>query len=100
MFKSFENLIVRPILSIFNMLIIDIDKAKGKVIFVFYRAFPIFWACFEFYKSPKFETKSQFSDKIVYVFKEFIVKHELTNSVLEDIYNNGKMFADCNISYF
>jgi hypothetical protein len=42
MFKSFENLIVRPILSIFNMLIIDIDKAKGKVIFVFYRAFPIF----------------------------------------------------------
>ena len=101
MFKYFENLIVRPLFSAFNMFIIDIDKAKGKDIFVFYRAvFNFLKTCFEFYKCPKFETKSKVSDKIVYGFEEFIVKHELTNSVLEDIYNSAKMFADNNISYF
>ena len=56
--------------------------------------------CFDFYKCPKFETKSKVSDKIVYGFEEFIVKHELTNSVLEDIYNSAKTFSDNNIGYF
>ena len=56
--------------------------------------------CFDFYKCPKFETKSKVSDKIVYGFEEFVVKHELTNSVLEDIYNSAKIFSDNNIGYF
>ena len=101
MFKYFENLIVRPLFSAFNMYIIDIDKARGKDIYVFYRAvFYFLKICFDFYKCPKFETKSKVSDKIVYGFEEFIVKHELTNSVLEDIYNSAKTFSDNNIGYF
>ena len=56
--------------------------------------------CFDFYKLPKFETKSKVSDKIVYGFEEFIIKHEITNSVLEDIYNSAKNFSDNNIGYF
>jgi len=101
MFKYFENLIVRPLFSAFNMYIIDIDRAKGKEIYVFYRAiFYFLKICFDFYKCPKFETKSKVSDKIVYGFEEFIVKHELTNSVLEDIYNSAKTFSDNNIGYF
>ena len=95
MFKYFENLIVRPLFSAFNMYIIDIDKARGKDIYVFYRAvFYFLKICFDFYKCPKFETKSKVSDKIVYGFEEFIVKHELTNNVLEDIYNSAKIFSD------
>ena len=101
MFKYFENIIVRPLFCFFNMLIIDIDKAKGKDIFVVYRAvFTFLKTCVEFYKCPKFETKSKVSDRIIFGFEEFIVKHELTNSVLEDIYNSAKMFSDNNISYF
>ncbi len=101
MFKYFENLIVRPLFSAFNMYIIDIDKARGKDIYVFYRAvFYFLKICFDFYKCPKFETKSKVSDKIVYGFEEFVVKHELTNSVLEDIYNSAKTFSDNNIGYF
>ncbi len=101
MFKYFENLIVRPLFSAFNMYIIDIDKARGKDIYVFYRAvFYFLKICFDFYKCPKFETKSKVSDKIVYGFEEFIIKHELTNSVLEDIYNSAKTFSDNNIGYF
>ena len=101
MFKYFENIIVRPLFSAFNMYIIDIDKARGKDIYVFYRAvFYFLKICFDFYKCPKFETKSKVSDKIVYGFEEFIVKHELTNSVLEDIYNSAKAFSDNNIGYF
>ena len=101
MFKYFENLIVRPLFSAFNMYIIDIDKAKGKDIYIFYRAvFYFLKICFDFYKCPKFETKSKVSDKIVYGFEEFVVKHELTNSVLEDIYNSAKTFSDNNIGYF
>ena len=101
MFKYFENLIVRPLFSAFNMYIIDIDKAKGKEIYVFYRAvFHFLKICFDFYKCPKFETKSKVSDKIVYGFEEFIVKHELTSSVLEDIYNSAKTFSDNNMGYF
>ena len=101
MFKYFENLIVRPLFSAFNMYIIDIDKARGKDIYVFYRAvFHFLKICFDFYKCPKFETKSKVSDKIVYGFEEFVVKHELTNSVLEDIYNSAKTFSDNNLGYF
>ena len=101
MFKYFENLIVRPLFSAFNMYIIDIDKARGKEIYVFYRAvFYFLKICFDFYKCPKFETKSKVSDKIVYGFEEFVVKHELPNSVLEDIYNSAKTFSDNNIGYF
>ena len=101
MFKYFENLIVRPLFSAFNMYIIDIDRSRGKDIYVFYRAvFYFLKICFDFYKLPKFETKSKVSDKIVYGFEEFVVKHELTNSVLEDIYNSAKIFSDNNIGYF
>jgi hypothetical protein len=101
MFKYFENIIVRPLFSAFNMYLIDIDQARGKDIFVFYTAvFYFLKICFDFYKCPKFETKSKVSDKIVYGFDEFIVKHELTNSVLEDIYNSAKIFSDNNIGYF
>ena len=101
MFKYFENIIVRPLFSAFHMFIIDIDQARGKDIFVFYTAvFYFLKICFNFYKLPKFETKSKVSDKIVYGFDEFIVTHELTNSVLEDIYNSAKIFSDGNISYF
>ena len=38
MFKYFENIILRPLFSLFNMYIIDIEQAKGKDIVVFYRA--------------------------------------------------------------
>ena len=101
MFKYFENIIVRPLFSAFNMYIIDIEQARGKDIFVFYKAvFYFLKICFDFYKLPKFETKSKVSDKIVYGFDGFIVTHELTNSVLEDIYNSAKIFSDHNISYF
>ena len=88
MFKYFENIIVRPLFSVFNMYIIDIEQARGKDISVFHKiVFKFLQICYKFYKCPKFETKSKVSDKIVYGFEEFIVKHELTNSVLEDIYN-------------
>ena len=101
MFKYFENIILRPLFSLFNMYIIDIEQAKGKDIVVFYRAvFYFLKICFDFYKLPKFETKSKVSDKIVYGFEEFIIKHEITNSVLEDIYNSAKNFSDNNIGYF
>ena len=101
MFKYFENIIVRPLFSAFNMYIIDINRARGKDIYHFYRAvFYFLKICFDFYKCPKYETKSKVSDKIVYGFEEFIVKHELTNSVLEDIYNSAKTFSDNNIGYF
>ena len=101
MFKYFENIILRPLFSAFNMYIIDIDQARGKDIVVFYRAvFYFLKICFDFYKLPKFETKSKVSDKIVYGFEEFIIKHEITNSVLEDIYNSAKNFSDNNIGYF
>ena len=101
MFKYFENIILRPLFSAFNMYLIDMDQAKGKDIVVFYKAvFYFLKICFDFYKLPKFETKSKVSDKIVYGFEEFVVKHELTNSVLEDIYNSAKNFSDNNIGYF
>ena len=101
MFKYFENIVLRPLFSAFNMYIIDIDQARGKDIFVFYKAvFYFLKISFDFYKLPKFETKSKVSDKIVYGFEEFIIKHELTNSVLEDIYNSAKIFSDNNIGYF
>jgi hypothetical protein len=101
MFKYFENIILRPLFSAFNMYIIDIEQARGKDIFVFYTAvFYFLKICFDFYKLPKFETKSKVSDKVVYGFDEFVIKHELTNSVLEDIYNSAKIFSDNNIGYF
>ena len=101
MFKYFENLIVRPLFTAFNVYIIDLDKARGKDIFVFHRAvFYFLKICFDFYKLPKFETKYKVSDKIVYGFDEFIVKHELTNSVLEDIYNSAKTFSNNTVGYF
>jgi hypothetical protein len=83
------------------MYIIDIEQARGKDIFVFYTAvFYFLKICFDFYKLPKFETKSKVSDKVVYGFEEFVIKHEITNSVLEDIYNSAKIFSDNNIGYF
>ena len=101
MFKYFENIIVRPLFTAFNTYLVDIDQARGRDIFVFYKAvFYFLKICFDFYKCPKFETKSKVSDKIVYGFDEFVVKHELTNSVLEDIYNSAKNFSDNNIGYF
>ena len=101
MFKYFENIILRPLFSAFNIYIIDIEQARGKDIFVFYTAvFYFLKICFDFYKLPKFETKSKVSDKVIYGFEEFVIKHELTNSVLEDIYNSAKNFSDNNICYF
>ena len=101
MFKYFENIIVRPLFSVFNMYIIDIEQARGKDISVFHKiVFKFLQICYKFYKCPKFETKSKVSDKIVYGFEEFIVKHELTNSVLEDIYNSAKSLSDNSIAYF
>jgi len=101
MFKYFENLIVRPLFSAFNIYLIDLNRARGKDFFVFHRAvFYFLKICFDFYKLPKFETKYKVSDKIVYGFDEFIVKHELTNSVLEDIYNCAKIFANNIVGYF
>ena len=101
MFKYFENLIVRPLFSAFSTYITEIDKVAGKDIYVFYRAVFFFLKiCFNFYKCQKFETKSKVSDKIVYGFEEFTVKHELTNSILEDIFNSAKAFSDNVICYF
>ena len=49
MFKYFENIIVRPLFSAFNMYLIDIDQARGKDIFVFYTAvFYFLKICFDF----------------------------------------------------
>ena len=76
-------------------------QARGKDIFVFYKDVFFFLNIrSNFYKLPKFEIKTKVSDKIVYGFDEFIVTHELTNSVLEDIYNSAKIFSDNIISYF
>ena len=83
------------------LVILDLIRKIIDIYFVFYKAVFYFLSiCFNFYKLPKFEAKSKVIDKIVYGFDEFIVTHELTNSVLEDIYNSAKIFSDNNISYF
>ena len=99
--KYYENIIVRPLYLLFNIFILYIQQLNGVDGLSFYQAlFYFLKITLSIYLNDKRIKQAIEEEKLKLIYEEISIKIELTKSVLNDIYNDAKMFSDNQIKYF